>query len=184
MERKSDMSGINLLVSIALVSLYGCTSSQRSVHSPESSRIANVDGYRLRLLVSGKGSPTVVLESGLGAGVESWKKVQPSVSRFTQIVAYDHPGIGRSERRPKPRTGQQLATELKVALKSADLKPPYVLVGHSIGGPYIHVFASLYPTEVAGMVFVDPTQERLSQENGDVARWLRVRHPGKMRDLE
>ena len=88
------------------------------------------------------------------------------------------------ERRPKPRTGYQIATELNAALRSADLQPPYVLVGRSIGGPYIHVFASLYPNEVAGMVFVDPTQERLSQENAAATGWLRVQHPGKMRDLE
>ena len=91
---RGDTRRGNLLILISLVSLFGCTSSPRNVHSPESSRTVNVDGYCLRLLVTGKGTPTVVLESGLGAGVESWTKVQPSVSRFAQIVAYDHPGIG------------------------------------------------------------------------------------------
>jgi hypothetical protein len=171
---QAHMRWRNLLVLISLVGLIGCTSSPRNVHTRESSRTINVDGYRLRLLAAGKGTPTVVLESGLGAGVESWTKLQPSVSKFTQIVAYDHPGVGGSEPRPKPRTGQQIATELNTALKSADLGPPYVLVGHSTGGPYIHVFASLYPNEVAGMVFVDPTQERSSQEHGDLTEWLRV----------
>jgi pimeloyl-ACP methyl ester carboxylesterase len=178
------MRWTNLLVLISLIGLLGCTYSRQDVHSPETSKTVDVGGYRLRLLVRGNGTPTVVLESGLGAGVESWTRVRASVAKFTRVVSYDHAGIGGSEPRPKPRTGQQIATELNTALKTAELGPPYVLVGHSIGGPYIHVFASLYPSEVAGMVFVDPTQYRLSQENADVTGWLRGHHPEKVRDME
>lgn len=91
--------------------------------------------------------------------MESWAKVQPEVAKFSQVVAYDRAGLGQSEPGPKPRTAQQISTELHTALSNAGIPPPYVLVGHSAGGLYIRVFANTYPNEVAGMVFVDSTPE-------------------------
>ena len=111
------------------------------------------------MLVTGKGDPAVVLESGLGDTSEPWSKVQPEVAKFSQVVVYDRAGLGQSEAGPKPRTAQQIATELHTALKNAGLAPPFILVGHSAGGFYIRVFAKMYPDEVAGMVFVDSTPE-------------------------
>ena len=112
----------NLLVLISLISLFGCTSSPQNVHSPESSRTVNVDGYCLRLLsITGKGTPTVVLESGLGAGVESWTKVQPSVSQVHLIVAYDHPGIGGSECWPETANWVSDRNRIKRSFKKCRL---------------------------------------------------------------
>lgn len=178
------MKWTDLILLIFLMNLFGCRSSPRDVHPVETPQKVDAGGHRVRLLVAGEGTPTVVLESGFGAGIESWTRVQPSVSRFTQVVSYDQAGVGGSEPSPKPRTGRQIASELHTVLKNAGLRPPYVLVGHSIGGPYIHVFANRYPTEVAGMVFVDPTQERFSQGNTDLTGWLRDHHPETLRHME
>ncbi|MDQ3818262.1 MAG: alpha/beta hydrolase [Acidobacteriota bacterium] len=115
------------------------------------------------MLVEGEGNPTVVLESGLGDTWEPWAKVRPEVAQFSQVVAYDRAGLGQSNAGPKPRTARQIATELHTALKNAGLAPPFVLVGHSAGGLYIRLFANMYPDEVAGMVFVDPTPEDFFQ---------------------
>ena len=123
----------------------------------------------MRLLISGRGSPAVVFEAGgsgaAGGPLESWERVQPAVSRFTRTVAYDRAGIGQSAPGPKPRDARQIARELRTALHQAHVPPPYVLVGHSFGGPLNRVFAGLYPDEVAGMVLVDPAQEEFIEWN-------------------
>ena len=85
--------------------------------------------------------------------------VQPEVSKLTRTVSYDRAGIGWSAPGPEPRDARQIAKELHIALGNAGLPPPFILVGHSFGGPFIRVFADIYPREVSGMVLVDPTQE-------------------------
>lgn len=130
-------------------------------------------GHKLRMYVCGEGSPTVVFEAGGGGDdggpLEAWKRVQPAVSRFARTVTYDRAGIGFSPPGPKPRDARQIARELHTALQNAHVAPPYVLVGHSFGGPFIRVFAGMYPNEIAGMVLVDPTQE-------EAIEWVRTRH--------
>lgn len=118
-----------------------------------------LDGRSIRLLVGGRGDATVVFENGAGAPLEMWGKVQPGVSRFARTVSYDRAGVGLSDAGPLPRDGRRIAAELRRALLSAGIAPPYILVGASVGGPYIRVFAGMYPDHVAGMVLVDPTTD-------------------------
>ncbi len=127
-------------------------------------------GRAVRVLQLGSGVPTVVFEAGAGSSLESWVRVQGRVSRFAKTIAYDRAGNGASPRGPTPRDGRQIATELHMMLRNANAAPPYILVGHSLGGPYIRVFAGMYPDEVAGMVLVDPTQE-------DLVAWAKERQP-------
>jgi pimeloyl-ACP methyl ester carboxylesterase len=127
-----------------------------------------VDGRSIRMLVAGGGSATVVFEAGAGAPLEMWGKVQPAVGRFAKTASYDRAGIGLSEDGPQPRDGRLIATELHRVLRLAGITPPYILVGASLGGPYIRVYAGLYPEDVAGMVLVDPTPD------SDQARASRV----------
>lgn len=143
---------------------------------PAGSLDVRADGRRLHMLVEGRGTPTVVLESGLGDGLESWAKVQPEVAKFTRAVSYDRAGLGLSEPSPKPRTARQVATELHAALRGARATPPYVLVGHSGSGFTIRLFAALYPKEVAGLVFVEPTQAGLYE-------WLRTHRPEVWKEM-
>jgi pimeloyl-ACP methyl ester carboxylesterase len=128
-------------------------------------RMVDVGGWRLHLHATGKGGPAVILEAGAGAFSFDWDLVQPLVAKFTRVVSYDRAGYAWSEPGPKPRTMRQLAFELRTALHKAGIKPPYVLVGHSLGGPIVRTFADLYPKEVAGMVLVDATSE-------DTQLWL------------
>lgn len=118
-----------------------------------------VDGRNIRMLVAGSGDATVVFENGAGAPLEMWGKVQPGVSRFARTVSYDRAGMGLSDKGPPPRDARRIAAELRRALLSAGIAPPYVLVGASFGGPYIKVFAGMYPDAVSGMVLVDPTAD-------------------------
>lgn len=121
----------------------------------------DVGGYKLRMQVAGSGAPTVVLDCGFGDRLEVWDDVFPEVARFARVVAYDRAGLGKSERGPEPRSYTQIATELHALLHRANIAPPYVLVGHSLGGAYIRAFAHLFRDEVAGLVFVDPFNESI-----------------------
>jgi pimeloyl-ACP methyl ester carboxylesterase len=129
----------------------------------------NVEGHELRMRIVGHGTPAVVFEAGgsgaAGGPLEVWERVQPAVSKFATSVTYDRAGIGRSAPGPKPRDARQIARELHMALQTAHVAPPYVLVGHSLGGPFVRVFAGMYPDEIAGMVLIDPTQEEFIEWN-------------------
>jgi pimeloyl-ACP methyl ester carboxylesterase len=150
---------------------------------PSSVRMVDTGSHRLQLRVAGRGTPTVVLESGAGGTIEdNWSKVWPKVAKFTQVVAYDRDGFGASEAGPKPRTGERIATELHTALGGAGLRPPYVMVGHSLGGPFVHIFAHRYPTEMAGMVFVDPTGEQAG--DGNPLEWAKSHHGKRLNVME
>ncbi|MBL9137372.1 MAG: alpha/beta hydrolase [Verrucomicrobiales bacterium] len=127
--------------------------------------------HQLRTKIRGQGSPTVVFETFGPAPLEIWNSVQSSISQFCRTFAYDHAGYWGSPNGPRPRDALRIATELHTALENAGLPPPYLLVGYSFGGPYARVFGDLYPDEVAGLILVDPTQERFIQ-------WLRRALPG------
>lgn len=134
-------------------------------------RLVDVGGFRLHLLCRGHGSPTVILESGLGGFSLDWIYVQDLVAADTRVCAYDRAGYGWSDPGPAPRTTDEIVDELERLLRAAGLAPPYVLVGHSFGGYTAQYFAKLYPREVAGVVLVDsshPDQaERLPQLPAD-----------------
>lgn len=130
-----------------------------SAQTATQARRVDVGGHELRLRVAGSGAPTVVLDSGLGNGMETWDGIFPEVARFARVVAYDRAGYGESEPGPQPRSFVQAATEMHAMLQGAGIEPPYVLVGHSLGGANIRAFAHLFPDDVAGLVFVDPFAE-------------------------
>src|SRR5688500_16883987 len=98
-----------------------------------------VDGRSIRMLVAGSGDATVVFESGFNGPLEHWGKVQPEVSRFARTVSYDRAGVGFSQVGPPPRDGRRIAVELRRALQAAGIAPPYILVGASLGGPYVRI---------------------------------------------
>lgn len=130
----------------------------------------DVSGHKLRLQVAGTGTPTVVLDYGLGGSIENWSDVFPEVARFARVVAYDRAGYGKSEPGAEPRSHIQIATELHMLLHRAKIAPPYVLVGHSLGGANIRAFAHLFKEEVAGLVFIDPFNVTIFTSQGEKER--------------
>src|SRR5438876_7275525 len=124
-------------------------------HYPMPGSLVDIGGYRLHINCNGHGSPTVILDSGLGDNFYSWRKIQPQIASLTHVCSYDRGGLGYSDRSPLPRTSQIFAEELSKLLANARIPPPYILVGHSLGGANIRVFAAKYPSSVAGMVLVD-----------------------------
>lgn len=118
-----------------------------------------LEGYRLHAVIAGRGKPLVVFEAGMGDGTSSWEKVQPTIARLTSTLSYDRPGLGKSDRAPQLHDLDQSADELHVLLRKSGSPPPYILVGHSMGGLIVRVFAYRYPDETAGIVLVDPADE-------------------------
>ncbi len=99
----------------------------------------------------------VVFENGLGGRMEWWKEVLPEISKDTTTFAYNRPGYGNSDPVSTPRDGSHIVEELRTLLHSKDLKPPYILVGHSLGGLYLQLFARRYSAEISALILVDST---------------------------
>jgi pimeloyl-ACP methyl ester carboxylesterase len=118
-------------------------------------RMIDVGGHRLYIECTGSGGPAVILQAGLGASSSSWAGITPAVAATTTVCAYDRAGHGRSDEAAAPQDGIALATDLHTLLERAGVPGPYVIVGHSSGGPYVRVFAARYPDQIAGMVLLD-----------------------------
>lgn len=127
--------------------------------NPPPGRLVDVGGYKLHIWCTGSGEPTVILEAGLGGSSADWGYVQPEVAKFTRVCSYDRAGMGYSDPRPSPRTAGRIAHELAQLLHSAKIDGPLVLVGASIGGLTVRVFASEHTGRVAGLVLVDAPHE-------------------------
>ena len=106
-------------------------------------------------ILRGQGTPIVILEAGLGDGKDSWTPIFKKISRTSTVFAYDRVGYGSSRSTNRSRDGATIVAELRATLRSIGLDPPFVLVGHSIGGTYMELYARSYPDEVAGVVLVD-----------------------------
>ncbi|RCW70457.1 alpha/beta fold hydrolase [Pseudorhodoferax soli] len=105
--------------------------------------------------------PVVVFQSGLGDDHASWAAVLRQLPAEHEAVVPDRPGYGASPGRAGERSACRIAEEQHALLRQAGLRPPYVLVGHSLGGLYQYVYARMYPQDVAGLVLLDPTHPRL-----------------------
>lgn len=130
--------------------------------NPMRGQLVTVDGRQMHINCTGQGDPTVILDAGLGDTYLSWQRVQPEIAKFVQVCSYDRAGIGYSDPSPEPRTSRAIAGQLHDLLQAAHIPPPYILVGHSMGGLDMRVFAGIYRNQVAGVVLVDashPEQE-------------------------
>lgn len=150
-----------LLVLVGVAGIAGVVVEQVGRRSagrafPPKGQLVEFDGKQSHLYCLGQGSPTVVLESGLDiAGSEAWNTVQPLIAEETRVCSYDRAGILWSEARSEPRDANRIAEELHALLTAAMVAPPYVMVGHSLGGLLVRVYEGRYPEDVAGVVLVD-----------------------------
>lgn len=167
-----------LYYSLLVVILSSCSTL------PNSQKIKTQDGT-FTYFLSGKNKPTVVFESGLGDDMTSWQLLINKVDRDFQVFTYNRAGFSGSKSKNNVRNGSVIVKELRSLLQAVQLHPPYVLVGHSLGGAYMELYAKTYPSEVVGVVLVDPNSSkypaRCKMENlnycdppSDVPKWASI----------
>ncbi len=133
----------------------------------------NINGYKVEVYVTGiennqPDKPVIVFENGMADTYERWKTVINEVSKTNTVFAYNRPRIGESEDDNLPPTTEHIVNNLKEMLLEKGLKPPYLLVSHSFGGAYIRSFASYYPNDIAGLIFIDPIDFTKKKGMGDL----------------
>jgi pimeloyl-ACP methyl ester carboxylesterase len=141
---------------------------------------ADIGGRRLYINCQGEvkgGQPIVILDSGLGSDSTSWNLVQPEVAKFARVCSYDRAGLGRSDKAPTLGDGDRIIADLHRLLIASNVRPPFVLVGHSLGGLNSRRYAVEYPDEVVGMVFVDSPNENASPRFWKIFREVNKREP-------
>jgi pimeloyl-ACP methyl ester carboxylesterase len=150
---------VGILALAAIGAVCQAIATQIDIRSyPAPGQMVAVGGFKMHLFCTGAnsaGSPTVILETGLGSTSAAWALVQPEVAKATRVCSYDRAGMGWSEPMPAPRDAQHIAEELHNLLHNANVPSPYVLVGWSYGGLYVREYAGQYGDEVAGMVLLD-----------------------------
>jgi pimeloyl-ACP methyl ester carboxylesterase len=145
-----------LLVLAVVGAIYQSRSNVRDRRLyPMPGKLIDMGGYRFHLYCTGEGGPTVVLNYGLSGSYLDWYFVQPEVARFTRVCSWDRSGYGWSDRSPKTQVPSAIAEELHQLLEQAGEKPPFILVGHSLGAFDARMYARLYPGQVAGLILVD-----------------------------
>jgi pimeloyl-ACP methyl ester carboxylesterase len=118
-------------------------------------RMIDVGGYKLHMIDSQVGKATVVIDSGIGVKTLDWCLVQPEIAKFARVVTYDRAGYAWSDVSPQERTAENIVQELHTLLHHAKIPAPYILVGDTFGATNMHLFASLYPQEVAGLILIN-----------------------------
>ncbi len=149
-----------LLWAVLLAALPASLSAQDTTATPPpTGKLIDIGGRRLHISCVGSGAPTVITESGSSSFSIEWALVQGKVAPLTRICSYDRAGFAWSDRGPEENTVEETMDDLHHLLRAAALQPPYVLVGHSIGGMYVQAYQRRYPDEVAGLILVDATPE-------------------------
>jgi pimeloyl-ACP methyl ester carboxylesterase len=156
---KRILLGIGCLIGLAVLAGAGFETFMRwqaSRQYPVLGKLVDIGERKIQLDCRGKGSPTVVLESGLDAlGSLSWAAVHDDIAQTTRVCAYSRAGILWSDPTTDTFDSKNVAQDLHTALAKGGETAPWVMVGHSLGGPYMMMFTSLYDSEVAGFVLVD-----------------------------
>lgn len=149
------IAGLVALAVIGAIYQAAVTAIDQRQSYPPPGQMVSVGGHRMHINCTGKGNPTVVLESGWSFTSIEWSAyVQPEVAKQTRVCAYDRAGLAWSEAGATSRDAAETADELHALLHNAGIEGPYILVGHSLGGVYSRVYADRYPEDVGGMVLV------------------------------
>lgn len=150
---------------------------QKPPSGPAPGVLVDIGGRKLHIRCVGPANakPTVILESGGGAFSKDWSLVQDLLSPHVRTCAYDRAGSGWSEPGPAPRTMKQEVFELHALLEAAKVTGPFVLVGHSIGGLLVRLYAERYSGDVVGVVLVDPLHENAMVGSVRFGGWVRLR---------
>lgn len=128
---------------------------------------------KLEYNISGRGKPNIILINGGSGPIEGWMKILQEISDISSVFSYNRFGVAGSDKPKEAQDGITIVEALREALSKLELKPPYLLVGHSLGGLYANLFARLYPNEVAGVIFLEsshPNDTELNEFQGKIVK--------------
>ena len=157
---------ISTLSCLALTScVYEYYATQRDAkRAPPPEDLVDIGRCKLHIHCEGAArpnTPTILIEAGFWDCSESWRQVQSTLAKSgLAVCTYDRAGLGWSEQSPHPRTFEQMALELKTGLEKKGVHPPFILIGHSVGGPIARYYRDKYPNDVVGMIFVDALHKK------------------------
>lgn len=146
-----------VLAIIIIIGLTDCSGQDEN-------SFVDINGKRQHIRVKGTGKPTIVFVTGLSEQLTNFDSIQNEMSKATRTFSYDRAGLGKSEAIPVERSIDNMAQELELLLLKSSIKPPYLLVGHSLGGMIIRYYNYLYPDKVAGLILIDPASEKYDDE--------------------
>lgn len=155
---------ITIFIIMLMLSITGCyyqtiQTEKDLKENPPIGKIVKVDNIKYHLNCVGRGSPTVLLEAGLGENSLSWYLIQNELAKITKVCSYDRAGLGWSSGLENPMSVEKVAINLNKLLKKAEINSSLILVAHSRGGIFARKFYNLFPNNVKGMVLVDSTHE-------------------------
>jgi pimeloyl-ACP methyl ester carboxylesterase len=159
----------SLLIHVSLVLVCSLTANAQERRVCVKGRCFNIwsKGFEHRQ----PGAPAIILENGLGVDMFHWDTIWDSLAVSAPVFAYERAGVGKSDKNFRTPTIHIIASELHELLAAASIPPPYLLVGHSLGGVFIRAYAGYFPGEVSGMVFIDPAD--FLEKNDD---WRTLMH--------
>ncbi len=148
-----------------------------SCYKKDTERYSEIQGRKQHILDLGTGDPVVIFLSGRGSRLETFEIVQSEISKVTRTFSYDRAGLGKSDLLDTVRSFDNMIKELNLILDNETIKPPFILVGHSLGGFIARYYCHLHPEKVVGIVLIDPGHEDdirvlLSSRNGAERRLL------------
>lgn len=150
---------IEFIITVVMALCVGARlAAQQPDIGPAPGRLVDIGGRKLHLLCSGSGSPTIVLEAGASAFAIDWTLVQGEAAGTNRVCSYDRAGSAWSDS-STAATRASVAQDLHALLKASGEKPPYVMVGASLGGIFVRLYEADYPDEVVGLVLIDPATE-------------------------
>jgi len=160
-----NISKLGLLLFIPLISCMNTkVNNAKDDNLKTESKIEKGKIVEFNTSLRGTGSPTIIFESGLGTPLNNWDKIQTSISANYQTISYDRKGLGESPATDKPRTLDNLVNDLDSLITQNEIDGPIILVGHSLGGHIVRMYQQSFPSKIAGMFLIDPTNEYLYEE--------------------
>ena len=124
----------------------------------------NYSIVKFNTLIKGTGSPTIIFESGLGTPLNNWDKIQTRISANYKTISYDRKGLGESQATDSPRTLENLVNDLDTLITQNKIDGPIILVGHSLGGHIVRKYQQTFPSKIAGLFLIEPTNEYIYEE--------------------
>lgn len=172
-----NVQHFRLLLLLVIITALTLTNSAQARDKYYPGKLVDIGTHSLHINCIGEGTPSVIIDSGIGGFSLEWVNIQNSLADNVRVCSYDRAGYGFSESGPAPRTTARIAKELRTLLIEAKIPAPYILVGHSFGGYNIRYFASEHPELVAGMVLIDASHPE--QFNTEEFKRIKPKHAVK-----